>query len=131
MPFKLKQDKQKYQREWCAKRREEYFKDKSCLECGSTYRLELDHIDPDDKLSHRIWSWSKQRRELELSKCQVLCHDHHLEKTIQDLKEMPSRKHGTLRGYLLYSCRCESCITYGLRHIGELKRYLEYSGNTS
>ena len=71
----------KYQREWAAKRRAIFFNGQSCAKCNSTLDLELDHIDPDLKISHAIWSWKKSRREVEISKCQVLCHDCHQQKS--------------------------------------------------
>lgn len=70
-----------YQREWYARRRAEWFADKSCVDCGSTDRLELDHVDPTQKVSHRVWSWSAARREAELAKCVVRCSDHHKAKS--------------------------------------------------
>jgi 5-methylcytosine-specific restriction endonuclease McrA len=64
-------------REWLARRRAAWFDGKSCDLCGSTDRLELDHVDPTQKVSHHIWSWAKARREAELAKCRPLCHDCH------------------------------------------------------
>lgn len=58
-------------------RREEYFKDKVCIDCGCGSFLELDHTDKKKKVSHRIWFWSKKRREAELVKCVVRCDTHH------------------------------------------------------
>ena len=91
-----------------AKRREEYFKDK-CCSCGSVDQLELDHIDPTRKVSHRIWSWSNARREAELAKCQPLCSACHLKKTI---KSKLSTTHGTQQMYQKYKCRCDECKQY-------------------
>lgn len=70
-----------YKREWIAARRAAYFADKCCAQCGSTERLELDHIVPSTKEHHAIWSWSKSRRDAELLKCQPLCHDCRQRKT--------------------------------------------------
>ncbi len=70
-------DRIKYGREWRRKRRYEYFKNKSCTKCNSKKRLELDHIDPKKKISHNIWSWSEDRRNKELVKCQILCYKCH------------------------------------------------------
>lgn len=81
MPIKDKQARLEYQREWVAERRKRFFADKSCVECGSTDRLELDHIDRTTKISNRIWSWREDRRLAEISKCQILCHDCHKEKS--------------------------------------------------
>lgn len=80
-------EKRKYDREWVANRRKEYFKDKKCAKCGSTKDLQLDHINPETKITNRIWSWSKNRREEELKKCQVLCKKCHKEKTVLELKK--------------------------------------------
>lgn len=74
--------KREYQRKWLSKRREEWFLNKACARCGSEDRLELDHIDPAQKITHNIWSWSKARQATELTKCQVLCHDCHWQKTV-------------------------------------------------
>ena len=79
-----------YQREWMRKRRESFFEGKSCARCGSTERLELDHIDRSTKLLNpaRLWSLSDSNpvKSTELAKCQVLCSDCHLEKTIAEKK---------------------------------------------
>jgi hypothetical protein len=100
------EEKRKYQREWCAKNRAAYMHGKSCVACGSTQNLEVDHIDPELKVSHRIWSWSAARRAEELAKCQVLCTGCHLEKT---LEQRPTPEHGTLSRYQKGKCRCEPC----------------------
>lgn len=98
MTEQRKQYLRDYQRRWMAEKRLQYFSDKSCKECGSTVRLELDHIDPSTKVNNCIWSWSKSRQQSELNKCQVLCHDCHLKKSIAYFKERftgrpkPSRK---------------------------------------
>lgn len=73
--------KRSYQREWVAKRRAEWFADKTCIDCGRSDALQLDHVDPSDKVTHRIWSWSKARRLAELAKCVARCGDCHLAKT--------------------------------------------------
>lgn len=91
MPYKDKEKQREYQRKWKRERRERYFSDKECAECGSTENLELDHIDPDDKGTHKIWSFSKKKREKELEKCQVLCSDCHKEKTVKELQEQVPR----------------------------------------
>ena len=55
-----------------------------CQKCGSEQNLELDHVNPKEKVSHSVWSWSPRRRELELGKCQVLCRKCHRAKTARD-----------------------------------------------
>lgn len=110
MPFKSfearREYQRKYQREWLAKRRVEWFADKSCVNCGSTKSLELDHIDPSTKVSHNIWSWSAERRDEEVAKCQVLCVDCHMLKSIAAGAQTA---HGKRWMYEKYGCRCVSC----------------------
>lgn len=96
-----------YQRNWIRKRRAAYFNGKSCAHCGSTSELELDHIDRTKKLSHNVWSWSAPRRAAELAKCQVLCSDCHLKKS---LAERPKPKHGG--GMYKHGCRCDKCVQW-------------------
>lgn len=95
MPYKDKEQMRAYQRQWIADRRAQFFDGKAC-ECGSTDRLELDHIDPTKKVSHKIWSWSAAKREAELVKCQVLCYDCHKKKSIEaNLKRFCVNGHDT------------------------------------
>lgn len=108
MPYKDKEKQKEYARQWVAKRRAEYFADKTCIKCGSIDKLELDHIDPSIKVTHRIWSWSQQRREAEIAKCQILCEDCHQEKTNRDFKA----GHGTFTMYKKNKCRCAICLKW-------------------
>jgi hypothetical protein len=108
-----------YQREWLRKRRTDWLADKACSVCGVRDRLEIDHIDPatkDPKLKGKagtgaLWSWSNERREAELAKCQVLCHSHHLMKTHG--WKTPELPHGRQR--YEYGCRCETCREWRYR----------------
>ena len=64
-----------------------------CIKCGNKERLELDHINQQDKswnpkrsmsskvLSENFWK--------EINKCQLLCYDCHKQKTIQQLRKTP------------------------------------------
>jgi hypothetical protein len=70
-----------YHAKWNAKRRAEFFNDKHCVDCRSTERLELDHIDPTTKTDHKIWSWRKSRRDEEIRKCEVRCRRCHPRRT--------------------------------------------------
>ena len=100
MPFADKQRLRDYQRVWCRVRRLEWLAGKSCVECGSTKNLEVDHIEPGQKVSHRIWTWSPKRRAEELAKCQTLCHDCHLAKTLAEtevLRDSSGRVNGRRR----------------------------------
>lgn len=85
MPYKDIEKKREYQRKWYVKRRYDWLAENGpCVMCGSTIQLEVDHINPLEKVSHKVWSWTKVKREEELSKCQVLCKFCHLEKTYND-----------------------------------------------
>lgn len=55
----------------------------SCVRCGTTEDLQIDHIDPRTKtmdIGH-LWSIAKSRYLKELQLCQLLCVAHHREKT--------------------------------------------------
>ena len=65
-------------------RRINFLNGKSCGNCGSTDKLELDHINPKTKISHNVWTWSEENRNNELKKCQVLCRRCHQIKTAKE-----------------------------------------------
>jgi 5-methylcytosine-specific restriction endonuclease McrA len=105
MPYKDKAAQTRYQREWVAKRRKEWLdKNGPCVKCGRNDKLQVDHIDPRLKTTHKIWSWSETKRLEELKKCQVLCEKCHKKKTIEH--RFP--KHGTAARYRR-KCRCAAC----------------------
>lgn len=81
MPYADPAAQREYQRQWLAARRAKWFEGKSCIDCGAVDDLELDHRDPAQKVSHRIWSWSWERIEAEAAKCDVRCRDCHLDKS--------------------------------------------------
>lgn len=104
--------RREYRRRWCRedvkkKRLAWVTENGPCRQCGSSERLEVDHIDPANKVHHAVWSWAPERRAAELAKCQVLCHRCHREKSIAYLRR-PIR-HGTHTGYSYYDCRCDDC----------------------
>ena len=105
--YKDKEAQKAFQKKWVANRRAEFFKDKICISCGTCEKLELDHIIPEEKTSHNIWSWSAARRDAEIAKCQILCKTCHLEKTLKDRAIRNPLTHG-LRGYDRM-CRCDIC----------------------
>ena len=80
MPYKNKEEQKRFQREWCAKRRHDFLKDKDCTNCHTKEKLELHHIDPKQKISHHVWSWSETKRLKEIAKCEVLCETCHKDK---------------------------------------------------
>lgn len=93
----------------------------SCSYCGSPYWLEFDHIDPTTKvlLSTRLFTTNKEARDKELKKCQLLCHECHVAKTIVDRKLHPEWfkvqlepkpiVHGKYGSYSNNKCRCRLC----------------------
>jgi hypothetical protein len=80
-----------------------------CRWCGSYKDLEVDHINPKLKVSHKIWAWSDKRREAELLKCQALCYYCHREKSRLEAMVDIATRHGTLTGYQNKKCRCNEC----------------------
>lgn len=117
MPYRDKDKRREYNRLWMRKRRESYFNGKSCAWCGDTEDLELDHIDPNMKTSHRIWSWSEERRAAELAKCQPLCTPCHMQKT---MSEKCTAKHGTISMHKL-GCRCDPCKLAHNQNVNEYR----------
>jgi hypothetical protein len=111
-----------YNKKWIAARRKAFFEDKVCIQCGTSEELELDHIDPAFKIDHRIWSWSQERRQAEIAKCQILCHKCHLVKSLAN--DIPAYingfKHGTPSMYQVHKCRCDLCCKW---QSDRMKRY--------
>ncbi len=92
-------------------RRRYYLRDKCCATCGSTEQLEIHHVDPSKKITHAFWGWPKERREMELTKCIVLCGACHRKVTSNQASLQPrSTQHGSLRMYGRYKCRCDLCV---------------------
>ena len=46
---------------------------KSCCYCGATEDLQIHHVNPEEKESHHIWSWSHERIQKEMDKCIIVC----------------------------------------------------------
>lgn len=127
MPHKDIEARRRYNREWTARRRAEWFADKRCVECGAVDDLQLDHIDPKLKRPgfSNIWNWSLSRREAELALCQVLCVSCHKAKSKRQLlitHGYSADRHG---GKAMYNrgCRCDVCRA-GSRERGRKARAL-------
>ena len=77
--------KRAYQRNYVAERRKLFIESRGskCITCGSSDKLEVDHIDREQKVYNPrdIWSRRKEVRDAELAKCQVLCSPCHIKKT--------------------------------------------------
>lgn len=81
-----------------------------CWKCGSTNRMEIDHIDPKTKKFEigKMWSRAWNKILIELKKCQLLCHDCHRIKTTIERGQTPALgTHGTLSSYRY--CKCPLC----------------------
>ena len=81
-----------------------------CVECGTDEDLQFDHIDPTTKVSEisTLAQGQTMRFWTEVIKCQLLCVEHHLVKT---LSERSGPAHGSNRRYRApYRCRCDICI---------------------
>lgn len=115
------EQKREYDRQWIHKRRQDWIDDNGpCVKCGSYDRLEVDHKNPEEKITHRLWTRNKDFRDLELAKCQVLCYDCHLEKTISEktkthcIKGHEYTEENTYR-YPNGARQCRICKTEGHR----------------
>ena len=87
MPYKDKNKKRLYQSERSRKLRQQWLDINGPCACGSNIDLQVDHVDPSSKVSHRIWSWSEERRKIELVKCQALCLKCHKKKSAAEAKK--------------------------------------------
>jgi 5-methylcytosine-specific restriction endonuclease McrA len=107
-------DKQReYQNQWIKKRRLKWLEENGpCVKCGSSDDLQVDHIDPDKKFTHRIWSYGLKKRVAELENCQVLCVECHKGKTFVD---RGFQRHGE-HAYIKKGCRCDECRAANALH---------------
>ena len=107
MPYADKDKQREYQRRWMKERRETWLNENGpCVDCGTWLDLEVDHVDPSRKVTHRVWSWSVERREKELAKCVVRCHPCHESKTNTGVGRRAP--HGTGSRYDS-GCHCNEC----------------------
>ena len=107
-----------YNNAWVRARRAEWLAAHGpCRKCGSTVRLEVDHIDPKTKIHHSVWTWGAKRRNAELAKCQVLCFICHRLKT-------SAERGWKLHGELMWQsgCRCAECIRVHNKKLRKLRR---------
>lgn len=95
MPYADPVMQREYQRTWFASRRTEWIeKNGPCVDCGAWDDLEVDHADASTKVTHRVWSWSKERREAELAKCVVRCGPCHAQKTTAAMERPRGPRNG-------------------------------------
>jgi hypothetical protein len=92
-----------------------------CVVCGTTDDLEMDHRDWATKTRDvgRLWPWKRYDEMFaELDQCQLLCGDHHLQKSKADWMEQNALKdftHGTMYGWMKRKCECAPC--YGAKRL--------------
>lgn len=115
MPYKDKAKQNAYQTRRIRARRDAWFAIHGpCAHCGNASNLEVDHIDPSQKVSHRIWTWTPARLNAELVKCQVLCRNCNENKNA--VLKTVFYMHGTRAGYDNRGCRCASCTAANTEH---------------
>lgn len=108
MPYTDKDKQRQFQRERVRAQRAEWIlANGPCVNCGCTNQLQVDHIDPTQKVTHNVWSWTATRRNAELAKCQVLCERCHIIKT--NWEKRSRIKHGRDNTYTGQGCRCRPC----------------------
>lgn len=88
MPYSDRAKHNAAQLRYRSERRAAWFAEHGPCKCGSWNKLELDHIDPKQKVDHKIWSWAENRRNVELAKCQVLCHKCHKAKSNKEISKV-------------------------------------------
>jgi hypothetical protein len=78
----------------------------TCAQCGSAEDLEFDHIDPTTKDFSITKMWNRGPEVLlpELKKCQLLCKEHHIAKTMA-VRRVPHGGGVSGRG----GCHCDPC----------------------
>lgn len=110
MPFADPEVRRAYHRERWTRRRAAYLAGKCCAWCGATDDLQVHHRDPEKKGSHRIWSWSQQRLEAELAKCEIVCAPCHA-KAHAEARRIEAELRNPCGTYQAYArgCRCDAC----------------------
>lgn len=81
-----------------------------CVECGTVEQLEIDHIDRKSKRFNMGQVYCRRESVFltEIAKCQLLCNEHHVAKTLAERGQLPARgTHGTFNSYRY--CHCEIC----------------------
>ena len=120
MPYKDKDVQRQYCNQRLLDRRTAWLQEHGpCVQCGSWDDLEVDHKDPSKKVTHRIWSYTKSKRDAELAKCQVLCSPCHRAKSISE--HTKPIVHGTETGYKNRGCRCIECRTVHAKRLQDWK----------
>lgn len=114
-----KQERRDYQNQYRAKKRAYLLEmlGNVCVICGSDETIEFDHIDRSTKFFTIASGFDKPLKILieEASKCQLLCKEHHTEKTAKELTgRAPANKGKVTHGSTMYNrgCRCDICLVF-------------------
>jgi hypothetical protein len=95
MPYSDPARQLQYQNKWMRQRRLDWLAANGpCIDCGTWEKLTVDHVDASAKVSHRVWSWAKARRDVELAKCVVRCWPCHQVKTNASGERARGEQHG-------------------------------------
>ena len=91
-----------------------------CVVCGTTDNLEIDHIDRSTKTMaiSGLWSCNIQRYEAELKLSQLLCEEHHKQKTSRE----SSVDHGEGKTGKR-NCYCELCAPLKRAYARERRQF--------
>lgn len=110
MPYADREAQRAFQRERARRLRAEFFTGKCCAWCEATEALQLHHVDPAKKVSHKIWSWSKPRRHAEAAKCIVLCEPCH-RRTHAEVRRLEAELRNPCGTWQAYKrgCKCAAC----------------------
>ena len=117
MPLRDKNEYNAYMKEYMLKR---YFKVREkilkllgnkCVICGSSEKLEIDHIEYKNKSFSiaKFHSLTDEKLLEEVKKCQLLCFKCHRRKTIEERGYNTREQHGTMACYRHGHCRCPEC----------------------
>ena len=112
MPSIDREENRAYHRAYSRKRRAKLLAilgDK-CTVCESTEDLEFDHVDPSLKSFNISSNLTASNVDIlrELSKCQLLCANCHIEKTRRE-SLAAGFTHGSMYGWQKANCECEEC----------------------
>lgn len=117
MPYADPEARKAYHRARRVRLTTEWFESQGnrCARCGSTERLEIDHIDPATKRweTGELWNRKESDRAGELAKCQALCYECHKLKTIVERSKF---EHGR-SCYCHRGCRCEICVDANVEYM--------------
>lgn len=110
MPCKTPELQREFGKRWIAKRRSEAITQLGgkCEHCGSKENLEFDHIDRKSKVCNisTLWTRTKEFRDIELRKCQLLCCECHKIKTAKEFGAHVTNGMITMHKN---GCRCLHC----------------------